>query len=143
MTFPTLSTIDATARASAAAAQATADAAVSREIVAWTFPAAASDTIQQTIPYPFDGAQVYAIQIAPNGAAGTGTLTALGGIAGAGNTLLNAASFDLSGLTGSTATELTLTATAADLQGDLGDYLQIAIANGSVQHEVLVQFGRQ
>jgi len=130
--------IDITARAAAAAAQSTADGKAPSVPAIAVFPAAASDTVQEPVSFPFDGSRITRISVAPVGAAGTGTLTAKRGVAGAGNNMLSAASFDLSTLTGSTATDLTLTGTQADLDGDAGDYLQIEIDSGSVPHIVSI-----
>lgn len=138
-TDPTARADAATAAAAAAAASALAATKAPSVSIAYSFPAAATD-IGQSIPFPFAGAKVARIQIAPKGAAGTGTLTAKQGIASGGATLLNAANFDLSTLTGSTATALTLTGTAANLLGGLGDFIEIVIDNATADHEVVVTF---
>lgn len=131
--------VDATARAAAAAAQATADSKAPAVVLDYTWPIAAA-TVQESIPFPFDGSQIMAIQVAPVGTAGTGTLAVANGITGGGNNVLSAASFDLSTLTDDTPTELTLTGTTADLQGDFGDYLQVSVANTTATLKVTVVF---
>jgi predicted RecA/RadA family phage recombinase len=67
---------------------------------------------------PFDGKIIglsYYTGAKPTSAAGTVLLTALNTAVGPDNTLLNAASFDLEGMTEDALTAFTLTATAADL----------------------------
>lgn len=131
---------DAVAQAAAAAAQASADAKPPSVMVALGWPIAGSSTVQESIPFPFDGAKVARIQVAPVGTAGTGTLAVAQGITGAGNNMLSAASFDLSTLTDDTAEDLTLTGTAADLLGDAGDFLQIEVINTTATLSVVVMF---
>lgn len=107
-----------------------------------TFPVSAP-SIGESVAFPMDGAQVLRIQITPKGAAATtGTIAVKGGISSGGNTLLSTASVNLSTLTANTPLALTLTGTVADLQGDLGDFLEIVIDNSDAVHHVLITFGR-
>jgi len=108
-----------------------------------TWAAAASDTVEDVADFPADGTQVAKINVAPIGVAGTGTIAFAKGIAGAGGNMLSAATYDLSGLSDNTATEMTLTGTAADLQGDAGTGILVTVTNTSVPILVTITFEAQ
>jgi len=107
-----------------------------------TFAAAASDTVEDRISFPFNSGIVQAIVVAPIGTAATaGTLAVTKGVASGGNTLLDAATFDLTTLSDNTLSVLTLTGTSADRQGGATTGLTIAFANSDAAHLITVIFG--
>jgi hypothetical protein len=108
-----------------------------------TWPTAAADTVLDRLSFPSDSTEVVAIHVAPIGVAGTGTVAINAGIAAGGNTMLNAATYDLSGLSDNTLAAMTLTGTAADLQGDDTDGITVTFVNASVPHLITITFGAQ
>lgn len=108
-----------------------------------TWEAAASDTVLDRLAFPADGTQVVEIHVAPIGVAGTGTIAFTKGVAAGGNTMLNAATYDLSGLSDNTLSAMTLTATAADIQGDGSDGITVTVTNTTVPLLVAFTFGAQ
>jgi len=108
-----------------------------------TWEAAPADTVEDVADFGADGTQVAKINVAPIGVAGTGTIAFALDIDGGGGNMLSAATYDLSGLSDNTATEMTLTGTTANLQGDAGTGIKITVTNTSVPLLVTITFGAQ
>lgn len=107
-----------------------------------SWAAAEPDTVNESLIYPHDSAEIEAIYIAPIGAPGTGTVVVHQGIDGGGNNCLGAVSFNVATLTANTPSSIGLTATAADKRGNANEGLRISLANCTVPHIVKVQWRR-
>lgn len=137
----------ATARTTLGAEDSGAAAAVqAAEIMPYTraIAALAPSSADEPVAYPGASMKVASIAItARNTAPTAGTIAFTNGSTGAGNTMLNAATFDLSTLTANTKTTLTLTGTAADLQAPADGCFTMTIDANDQPIVVAVQFARQ
>lgn len=128
-----------------AAAALTALGGIGRE--AWTSPAfapAPADTIRAYFSPPFGGAEIKAITVGARGTAPTaGTVAFTRGVSDGGATLLDAATYSLSGLSDDTLTAMTLTATTADLQGGLTQGFLMTVTNSDGTIFASVSWGPQ
>ena len=108
------------------------------------FPVAASDVNRWRFSAPFTSAQVQSITVFAIGTAPTaGTVIFSKGIADGGNTLLSAASYSLSGLSDNAGSAMTLTGTAADLQGDKTNGFSMRVTNTDGAVYATVEWGPQ
>ena len=113
---------------------------------AWsaTWGAAASDTVQERLSFPFDDCEVKAIHIGAIGTDATaGTITIYKEINGAGGTMLDTDPFDPIAMGYDTIVSVALTGTTADLQGDMTDGIEIACINVDQDTLITITFGPQ
>lgn len=107
-------------------------------------PAFTPDTVSEPVAYPATATEVAEIELTALATAPTqGTVAFTNGSTGAGNTLLSAATYALSGLTANTKTTMTLTGTAADLQVPADGSLTMTVDNNDQPFLVKIRFSRQ
>mgnify|MGYP001585100199 CR=1 FL=1 len=116
----------------------------------FSFAAAPVDTVRARAIYPFDSGQVRAIYVAALGTAPTaGTLAVQRGIGAGGATMLPSATVALNLLAANTVAGADnsaspgLTATTANLQGDVGDGITIEVVNVNQDIVVMIAIGPQ
>lgn len=107
-----------------------------------SWAAAPADTVNESLIYPHDSAEIEAIYIAPIGAPGSGSVVVHQGIDGGGNNCLGDVNFDVSTLGANAPSSIGLTAMAADKRGNANEGLRISLANCTVPHVIKVQWRR-
>jgi len=110
------------------------------------FPNAPADTNNRRFMFPADNTRVWAIYISPIGGVATaGTIGITKGIVGGGADLIVGGGSPLNlfggGFPNQTMTAVGLNATLANLQGNLGDAIEVEVINSDASLEVFVVFG--